>query len=111
MQLVARPEVGVGVHVARDDGAAADVEHGGVLRNGDRTARSHRLDPVVANDDVRVLDHLVSRHRDRASAPQHGDARRDIPRRLDQDPVLDGPVPLILFVFPGFLVFFLLFLL
>ena len=97
VQFVARPQVGVGVHEARHDGAPGHVDHHGAIGNHHRPGRTHRFDPVVAHHDVGVFDHLVAVHGDRAPAPEHGQAFGNVAGRVDEHPELRGAV-LVLFV-------------
>ncbi len=87
------------VDEARDDGLAGDIDDPGFTRHADRAALPHRLDPVVAHQQVGILDHLVAAHRDDACAAQDGDALGDIARDLDLDPRLLRLEPRSVFLF------------
>ncbi len=66
------------VHEPGNDRRAGHVDHPGAL--GHRAPRPDAGDPVVADHDVGVLDHLGPTHRDRAGATQHDCALRDVAR-------------------------------
>ena len=72
-----------------------------------RAFRPHALDPVIFDDDVRVLQNLLAFHRHYCRSPQHDRALRSLPRDLQVDSnLLD-----VLVLFFKFLFFFLLVLL
>src|SRR5690606_16206961 len=66
--------VGVDVNQARDDGAAAAVDHRGGGGDGRPVGRADGPDAVGLDDDDAVLDHLIAAHGDDAGAGQGDDA-------------------------------------
>ena len=83
------PEVRVGVDEARNHGRSGQVHH--LARPPGPAPRGPTAhDPVVADDDVGVLDDLVALHRDRAHAAEHERALRNVALAGDVDPALVG---------------------
>ena len=62
------PHVVVDVHVSRQDCLAGDVDLACARRDCHGPTRADRGDAVVGDDDIGVLDHLVTLHRDHARA-------------------------------------------
>ena len=69
----------VGVDEARHDGLAAHVDDLRAVGDLHGPPGTHRLDAVVLDDDVAVLDDLVALHGDDARAAEHRHARGDVP--------------------------------
>ncbi len=78
-----RPRVRVDVDEPRDDGLAGHVDDPRTSRH--RAPRADRHDAIVRDDDVAVVDDLVTLHGDDARTTQDHGAARNVPRDADRD--------------------------
>ena len=75
----------VRVDKAGHDRFAGDVEDLRTLRNRDGATRADCNDTAVFHNDIRVLDDLLSLHRERASTTKYGDTLGQVTRCIQRD--------------------------